>query len=52
MAGYIDFHTHAFPDTVAAMAIPALERKGNVKAYRDGTVDGLLFSMDQADIER
>ncbi len=52
MSGYIDFHTHAFPDSIAAMAIPALEKKGNVKAYLDGTVDGLLASMDQAGIER
>ncbi len=52
MAGYIDFHTHAFPDQVAATAIPALEEKGNVKAYINGTVAGLLQSMDQAGIER
>lgn len=27
----IDIHTHAFPDTVAAKAIPALAKEGNVK---------------------
>ncbi len=52
MAGYIDFHTHAFPDQIAPMAIQALEKKGNVKAYLDGTVDDLLSSMDRAGIER
>ncbi|HHD63629.1 MAG TPA: amidohydrolase [Desulfobulbaceae bacterium] len=52
MAGYIDFHTHAFPDQVAATAIPALEKKGNIKAYLNGTVADLLKSMDQAEIER
>ena len=52
MAGYIDFHTHAFPDQIAATAISALEKKGNVKAYVNGTVDGLLTSMDRAGIER
>ncbi|HEB69046.1 MAG TPA: amidohydrolase, partial [Desulfobulbus sp.] len=45
MAGYIDFHTHAFPDQIAATAIPALEKKGNVKAYLNGTVTDLLKSM-------
>ena len=52
MAGYIDFHTHAFPDQIASMAIQALEKKGNVKAYLDGTVDDLRTSMDRAGIER
>jgi predicted TIM-barrel fold metal-dependent hydrolase len=50
--GYIDFHTHAFPDQIAATAIPALEKKGNVKAYLDGTVSGLLSSMDKAGIDK
>jgi predicted TIM-barrel fold metal-dependent hydrolase len=52
MAGYIDFHTHAFPDQIAATAIPALEKKGNIKAYLNGTISDLLKSMDQAQIER
>ena len=52
MAGYIDFHTHAFPDQIAPTAIPALEKKGNVKAYLNGTVTDLLKSMDQAGIEQ
>jgi len=52
MSGIIDFHTHAFPDPVAARAIPALEAKGNVRARLDGTVAALLTSMDQAGIER
>ncbi len=50
--GCIDFHTHAFPDQVAANAIPALEKKGNVKAYLNGTVADLLASMDRAGIEQ
>jgi predicted TIM-barrel fold metal-dependent hydrolase len=52
MAGYIDFHTHAFPDRIAATAIPALEKKGNIKAYLNGTITDLLKSMDRAEIER
>ena len=46
----IDFHTHAFPDAVAAKAIPALTKEGNVKAHTQGTVESLLASMDRAGI--
>lgn len=52
MAGIIDFHTHAFPDELAARAIPFLEEEGNIKAKLDGTVSNLLRSMDRAGIER
>ena len=48
----IDFHTHAFPDTVAAKAIPALEKEGNIKAHTTGTIESLLASMDHAGIDR
>jgi len=48
----IDIHTHAFPDQVAAKAIPALEKEGNVKAYHDGRISSLLVSMDRAGIAR
>jgi len=48
----IDFHTHAFPDTVAAKAIPTLEKAGNIAALTDGTIDALLASMDRAGIEK
>ena len=34
----IDFHTHAFPDKIAASAITILEGNGKVKANTDGTV--------------
>lgn len=56
-SGIIDFHTHAFPDALAARAIPALEHEAtgagsDVKAFHDGTVSGLLASMDEAGIER
>lgn len=48
----IDFHTHAFPDAVAAKAIPTLEKVGNITAHTAGTVDALLKSMDSAGIEK
>ncbi|HHO48978.1 MAG TPA: amidohydrolase [Desulfobacteraceae bacterium] len=52
MNGIIDFHTHAFPDDLAARAIPFLEQEGNVKAWLNGTVADLLRSMDRAGIEK
>ncbi|MDW7771585.1 MAG: amidohydrolase family protein [Desulfobulbaceae bacterium] len=52
MTRIIDFHTHAFPDDLAATAIPYLEKEGNVKAYLNGTVDDLLRSMDRAEIDK
>ncbi|MFA6498965.1 MAG: hypothetical protein WC256_13310 [Desulfurivibrionaceae bacterium] len=50
MTRVIDFHTHAFPDPVAARAIPALEGAGQVTACLDGRIDSLLGSMDEAGI--
>ncbi len=47
----IDFHTHAFSDTVAALAIPALVKEGNVTAHTSGTVAALLASMDRSGIQ-
>jgi predicted TIM-barrel fold metal-dependent hydrolase len=52
MAGITDIHTHAFPDQIARVAIPALEREGNIKAYLNGTVADLIDSMDRSGIER
>ncbi len=48
----IDFHTHVFPDEVAAKAIPALvaEIAGGHPTYYDGTVGGLLAQMDEVGI--
>jgi len=51
MAGAIDFHVHAFPDALAARAVSRLEAGVRVKALTDGTVSGLLASMDRAGVE-
>ena len=51
MAGIVDFHTHAFPDQIAALAIASLEHEGGIKAWLDGTVADLLRSMDRSGIE-
>ncbi len=47
----IDVHTHVFPDAIAPGAIASLEREGNIRARYDGTVGGLLASMDHACID-
>jgi predicted TIM-barrel fold metal-dependent hydrolase len=46
----IDFHTHAFPDTLAARAVHQLEHGGGMRAFLDGRVSSLLASMDSAGI--
>lgn len=47
----IDFHTHVFPESIAARTISALEAKANMKAATDGTINGLLTSMDKAQVD-
>ncbi|MFN2352659.1 MAG: amidohydrolase family protein [Kiritimatiellia bacterium] len=47
----IDFHTHAFADALAPRAIAKLSQSANARAYHDGTLTGLLSSMDHAGID-
>ena len=48
----IDFHTHAFPDAIAANAIAKLSHTGgNLPHYTDGTYQGLNLAAEQADID-
>ncbi len=47
----IDFHTHAFPDAIAPRAMARLELE-SCRAKHDGTVSGLLRSMDAAGIDK
>ncbi len=47
----IDFHTHIFPQKIAAATIAELEKKSCVKAASDGAVEGLLDSMQQAGVD-
>lgn len=49
--GIIDFHTHAFPDSLAERAMPQLEKEGNIRAVLDGKISSLLASMDRSGIE-
>ena len=47
----IDFHTHIFPDEIAPKTIPALEKVSGIKAATDGTLTGLLQSMEQTGVD-
>ena len=47
----IDFHTHIFPDKIAARTIEALEAKAGLTASTDGTLNGLLTSMEDAGVD-
>ena len=47
----IDFHTHVFPDKIACKTISALSEKGGIPPFSDGTVDGLIASMDKAGVD-
>lgn len=47
----IDFHTHIFPDKIAARTIEHLEEVGKLKAAADGTLNGLLASMEKSGVD-
>lgn len=47
----IDFHTHIFPDKIAERSIEALSKVSGVKAATDGTLNGLLVSMDRSGVD-
>ncbi len=47
----IDFHTHIFPDEIAERALSQLsEHSGDYRPCTDGTLSGLLSSMEEAGI--
>lgn len=43
----IDFHTHIFPDKIADAVIEKLSRTSKSIAFTDGTLNGLLNSMEK-----
>ena len=47
----IDFHTHIFPDAIAEKSIASLEEKAGIKAATDGTLQGLLESMELSGVD-
>ena len=47
----IDFHTHIFPDKIADKTISLLSEKGGIPPFSDGTVDGLVKKMEEANVD-
>lgn len=47
----IDFHTHVFPDKIAAPAVASMAERAHTSPYSDGTADGLRRSMKAAGID-
>lgn len=48
----IDFHTHIYPEKIAARTVEALSSVADVSARTDGTLGGLLRSMKEAGISK
>ncbi len=46
----IDFHTHCFPDAIAARAVPMLSERSGIPHFADGTVADLRASMRRSGI--
>ncbi len=46
----IDFHTHIFPDRIAAATLDYLSDKGGIPYHTDGTASGLDASMKKSGI--
>jgi predicted TIM-barrel fold metal-dependent hydrolase len=47
----VDFHTHVFPDRIAAGALAKLSQIGGVQPHTDGTADGLRDSMVRCGVD-
>ena len=47
----IDFHTHIFPEKIAAKTIEKLENSAHVKAFTDGREASLVTSMKESGID-
>ena len=47
----IDFHTHIFPEKIAGKTIESLENLSGIKASTNGTLEGLLASMERTGVD-
>ena len=47
----IDFHTHIFPDKIAVKTIESLGNLAGVQAAADGTLNGLLGTMEKSGVD-
>ena len=46
----IDFHTHIFPEKIAAEVVEKLSRTSKTIPFSDGTLNGLINSMQKSEI--
>jgi hypothetical protein len=46
----IDFHTHVFPDQKSSMILTSLSKRADIPHFTDGTLSGLLNSMENGGI--
>ncbi len=47
----IDFHTHCFPEKIASKAMNMLSHEAAIMPEADGTVNGLLASMEDSGVD-
>ena len=47
----IDMHTHIWPEKIAGRTVEKLESVGKIKAHTDGTIKGLLASMERTGVD-
>lgn len=47
----IDFHTHIFPEKIAGKTIESLEKLSGITASTNGTLEGLLASMERTGVD-
>lgn len=47
----IDFHTHIFPEKIAGKTIESLEKLSGITASTNGTLEGLLASMENTGVD-
>ena len=47
----VDFHTHTFPDKIAAPTIAKLQSLSHTRPFSDGTAEGLTASMGRAGVD-
>lgn len=52
MSMIIDFHTHCFPDGIAARAVAKLAAASRLAPYADGTADGLSAVAREAGVQQ
>ena len=46
----IDFHTHIFPDSIAARTVATLADSSSIPSHSDGTQAGLVAAMERAGV--